>query len=276
MARDGICGKATPDGICHNPPGCSIAHRALSVPETAEVALQIADEATRTRRAFEDYPVQMRDKAVNRIATMERLVPPPGGAGPVVLVEDLVARMSLPEHQYGFTLSATPDAQGHLASPVRGHCVALPGSDRRLTATPAYDPQTGEPNMQAVAQLQEWLEHMEPLLGGGNVWIGGYPWTSGEHAGAFEVNATVVFPPELGDEAHSVAKTWGQHSVWTCDPDHPDKGYETIVGGSGGKSIFNRPPGETPAASHPPGTAASHGFASRFRRRKKVPTAPSG
>ena len=95
-----------------------------------------------------------------------------------------------------------------------------------------------------------WVDHLEPLLETGNVWLGGWTWPSGEHKGKTEINVTVVFPADQTATAVEAATAWNQHSYWTSDPNHPDGGSETETGGSG-RWKCGGSPSSTTVRSHP-------------------------
>ena len=276
-ATGGICGRDLPTGgVCHNPPGCAIRHKQrpkpanqarkqVSEPLQLGAALALATNVTKSRRwfpglsrrRFEEYPPSVVEKVVKPLSANNSLVPPPLTGEPLVAAQQLLETMSLPANRHGFTLSTFPDSAGRLASPSVGHCVALPGSQYLLPANPVFDPDTGEPTPEAVTQVKMWVDHLEPLLENGNVWLGGWVWPSGEHKGKTEINVTVVFPADQTATANEAATAWNQHSYWTSDPDHPDGGTETETGGSGGKSIFNDGPIPPELSGRTPGPAST-------------------
>ncbi len=140
------------------------------------------------------------------------------------------------QHPNGFSISGR-QSEGDLVVPLKGFCVTAHGTDYliensiRESGSALYNPK-------AVAEVADVLTSMEPLLGSGHVWIGGFKWENGEKAGKYEINITLVFPPDKKDDADTAARIGDQRSYWEVDHSLPEEGTEHICGGDGGRSEY--------------------------------------
>ena len=180
----------------------------------------------------------MRDKALRPLEDSNILVCP-SLTRPLIPALELLDIANLDQYRDGFTIgTASQGDAGQLEEPLDGHCVTLPGTDYVL-------PETFENDGLEVGNaqhLQNWLDHLVPVLETGLAWLGGYRWKNVGTKEKMEVNVTVVFTAERLEEAKAAGNAWDQYSIWTYGV--PVEEGETVLGGTGGNSIYNNvPPG---------------------------------
>ena len=189
----------------------------------------ISAAAAANRTAFADYGDATARDVIGPLADVGLVQRTPDGSS--MSSDDILALMAGTHRAAGFTMSPVRGSDDAFVVPTEGICVALPGSDLRITAD-MFDPDSGAPTVEARQMIDAFHEHQQSLHATGHVWLGGWRNADGE----FELNATIILPEENLAEATRLGHQWRQHSVYQLSTKK-----EIEIGGDGGDSIYSRP-----------------------------------